>query len=58
MEFTIIVLVGGLSVGIIRCAIAKKGNKGKRFKYYNYRKYAIRHKKMGELINIQSKNTF
>jgi len=55
---TIVILGTGLGISIIRIAIQKHGKKSKKFHYYNYRKYAIRHKKANETVNIQLKNKF
>jgi len=58
MEFTILVLGIGAVVSTVRIIISKQGKKSKKLVYFNYRKYAIRHKQMNEEINLQSKNRF
>lgn len=56
--YTLIVIGVGLSIGIIRSIAYKKNNKAKKLKYYNYRKYAIRYKRINNSINEQSKGVF
>jgi len=57
---TAIVIGTTLSIGIIRVIIAnrQKGKKSKKIRYYNYRQYEIKYKKLNDSINQQSKNNF
>ncbi len=56
--YTLVVIGVGLSIGIIRSIAYKKNNKAKKLKYYNYRKYAIKYKRINNSINEQSKGVF
>jgi len=58
METLIVVIGIGTVISAIRIKMSKKSGKSKKLKYYNYSKYTIRHKKMGQSLNEQSKITF
>lgn len=54
-----IVLGVGTTIGIVRIFISKRGgNSGKKLRYYNYSKYTVKHKKLNQSLNEQSKTTF
>lgn len=54
-----LIFVGlGTGIGIIRCIWAKQTKKTSKIKYYNYRKYAIRYRRLNKSLNEESKNTF
>lgn len=57
---TLIIIGAGLTISVIRIVVFKKGRKSKDKKlvYYNYSKYIIKHKKMGQSLSEQSKITF
>ena len=57
MELLVVIGVG-LSASMIRIYLSKRSGKSKKLRYYNYTKYTIRHKKIGQSLNEQSKTTF
>jgi len=55
----VVIIIGtGLSIGILRIFISKKSGKSKKLKYYNYSKYTLKHKRLGQSLNEQSKVKF
>lgn len=55
---TLIFLCVGVGIGIIKCTISKRNGKTTKLRYYNYRKYAIKYKKINNSLNEESKITF
>ena len=54
-----VLIIIGITIGAsaIRIFIKKRSGNSEKLNYYNYSKYTIRHKKIGQSLNDQSKTT-